>query len=164
MRTGLAYSVLTHAQVDATTRNLSRLEAGWVVFRNDFLSVATPPAFRKATDEGNDVTFRSTDGNTVADVTALDGPNASIILTDQDAKVGPTGSPSSACANMPPIYSVKRATLSAYSCIGKNGKIVYEIQKFSNHQSCTLLHIEYPESQKVYWDKVVGIMSHSLSD
>jgi hypothetical protein len=63
----------------------------------------------------------------------------------------------SPCRTLPPTYRINKNGLAAFSCIGRNGLIIYEVEKF-NKSSQLLMHIEYPIDEKKYWDKAIEIM------
>ena len=127
-----------------------------------FFSVKIPTALHVSEDLGSAVDFMSSDKVTKADVEYLSGQSAgSIIFAEEDAK-GNANAGYSPCASLPPAYKLWKGDVVAFSCIGKNGKIVYEYEKFG-HGRQLLLHIEYPVAQRKYWDEAVKQMVVSLS-
>lgn len=127
-----------------------------------FFRFNIPSQLHVTENRSSSISMASSDRLAKADVVTKTGLPGRIVIADQHAKEGNSTAGYSPCASLPPSYRLQRADIEAFSCIGKNGKIVYEYSKFQSGRQISF-HIEYPITQRKYWDEAVKQMVQSLS-
>jgi hypothetical protein len=126
----------------------------WDSFAGDMYSVDIPPSLSK-TDQVPD-TWESGDRQSSLEIAVMMGP-----------AVSSHGPDWSVCGSVPPLYHISNPSnprLWAFSCVGKNDKIIYNMEKFSKLGNASVsFHFEYPFQQTSYWDQNVETMIKSLN-
>jgi hypothetical protein len=142
----------------------------WKMYKGNGYTFEAPSDLIAQLDDNSDPKLSTKDGSVSLSFGMLIGAAWDLIDTDD-----------SACASLPPPYHVSkpyhyhpsRPGFEGYSCLGKNGKIIYYMAKyFSTHRLKDpggyyagvrlIFYAEYSAKDKAVWDKRIARIMYSL--
>ncbi len=129
----------------------------WRVYADQSGSSVAAPSTLTPVKGPSQLVLRSADGLIIVTLETTTEERPGFPGNDPATDLAPTAGD---CDALPPAYRLLNSHVAAYSCV-KAGKVEYWVARYDGSGNVTL-HVEYPVSQKAYWDGAVSRMSASI--